>query len=235
MPAAVPSLLPGLLALAAAVLLLKLSISGAALESAVASAASAEGEEARARTDLLVSRDATDLSEGHLHSALLETLSENTTDSLLTPLLYYGLLGLPGALAYRALDTVDSMLGYPSRGRLGLVPARAEDAATALPALIALLPLSLAAAALRGPRAAANGLRAARTHRHDRAGYNGKVMAFYAGALGVTLEKPGAYAMGTGPLPAPSDVRSGVTLFRAAALFTLPLVIGAIHLKEVVT
>ncbi|MBS1264085.1 MAG: Cobalamin biosynthesis protein CbiB [Methanonatronarchaeales archaeon] len=225
-----PRLLTGWTELLAAALLLNLSVSAASLEREIGRAAASPLEERRIRASHLVSRDVSGMDEGLLNSALLESLSENATDSVFTPLLYFALLGLPGALAYRALDTVDSMLGYPSEGRGGLVPARLEDAATAVPALLVLLPLSAAALATGGPSAARRGISSCLRFGRSREGFNGWAMAFYAGALDVSLEKPGSYVMNPGRLPDAGAAGRGVRLSRATLLFTLPVVAGLLFI-----
>lgn len=231
--ALVPAALPEPWNLVAAATLLKLSFSGAALERTVAAAASADAREMRNRASRLVSRDVSEMDEGHITSALVETLSENSTDSFFTPLAYFALLGIPGALAYRALDTVDSTYGYPEEGGRGLVPARLEDAATFLPARLAVAPLYLAALVGIGPGAARDGLRTARRYGQGRDGFNGGVMAYYAGALGKRLEKPGAYVMGEGPLPGRGDAERAVALFRwfqaASILLLVPAMVLVAH------
>ena len=67
-----------------------------------------------AKKDLkaLVSRDTTNLDKSHLTSAVIESVSENFVDGIVSPLLFYLILGLPGALVYKAVNTLDSMIGY---------------------------------------------------------------------------------------------------------------------------
>jgi len=212
--------------------LLKLSFSAATLESSVKEAAKGDTEEVRRRTANLVSRDVTDMEEGHLHSSLLETLSENFTDSYLTPLLYYTLLGLPGALLYRALDTTDSMYGYPTQEARGKIPAKLEDAATYPASILSILPTHAATHLTRGRDAALKGLEASRKYADARQGYNGRIMAYYAGALDVQPEKPGDYTMNQGSLPGKTDIMNGVKLFQASAATSIPLLLAALQLRK---
>ena len=86
----------------------------------------------------LVSRDATELSEPLVAAAAIESVAENTTDSFIAPWIAFALLGLPGAFAYRAVNTLDSMIGY--RGKyeyLGKASARIDDVLNLIPARIA--------------------------------------------------------------------------------------------------
>ena len=97
----------------------------------------------------LVSRDARALTGPQVAMAAIESAAENTTDSYVGPWLAFALFGLPGAVAYRALNTLDSMIGY--RGRyehLGKASARLDDLANLAPARLSAL-LMLAAGALR--------------------------------------------------------------------------------------
>ena len=63
----------------------------------------------------LVSRDTSKMDRPHMVSAVIESISENYVDSILTPLLYYLILGVPGALAYKSVNTLDSMVGYKNQ------------------------------------------------------------------------------------------------------------------------
>lgn len=85
-------------------------------------------EEKRALTARVVNRETRELPEGLLHSALVESLAENTTDSVVSPLLYYAFLGLPGAVLYRTVNTLDALLGHtdPRWINVGAVAARVD-------------------------------------------------------------------------------------------------------------
>jgi adenosylcobinamide-phosphate synthase len=93
---------------------------------------------ARARLSLIVSRETSQLDRDAVLRALLETVSENISDAIVAPLLYLGLFGPVGALLYKAINTMDSMLGYKNeRYRyFGSFAARADDAANWVPARI---------------------------------------------------------------------------------------------------
>ena len=114
-------------------------------------------EAARRGLRALVSRAAEGLDGGQVASAAIESLAENLSDSLVAPLLYYAGFGLPGALGYRAANTLDAMIGYHGEHEeLGKAAARLDDACNLVPArLTALLLLGaawgLATAARRGP------------------------------------------------------------------------------------
>lgn len=166
----------------------------------------------------LVSRDCSELSESQIAAATIESLAENASDSIIAPLLYYLLLGLPGALAYRFINTCDAMLGYrdEQRERLGKIPARMDDLANLLPARISAMAF-VVGAALSGNdsrRAIVVWHRDSRLTASPNAGHP---MAAAAGALGVQLEKVGHYCLGRGlRLPEAADIGRAVRLLAAA-------------------
>ena len=159
---------------------------------------------ARLRLAALVSRSP-DLDPPLIVSATVESLAENLTDSVVSPLLYYVLLGLPGALAYRAINTMDAMMGYrDEREYVGKAAAHTDDVANWAPTRIAALLIVAVAGLRRRARAAWEALRT--QHRPEYGPNKTLVIATMAGALGVQLEKPGAYALGTAERPLTSGV-----------------------------
>ncbi len=133
---------------------------------------------------------------------------------MVAPFFYFVLAGLPGALAYRFLNTADAMLGYrgPTREWLGKAPARADDAANLIPARLAAALLVLAAACLGEDARGAFGIwrQDAGKTASPNAGHPMSAMAAMAGALGVELEKAGPYKLGEGlALSGPSDIGRG--------------------------
>ena len=159
---------------------------------------------ARASLAALVSRSP-DLDPPLIVSATIESLAENLTDSVVSPLLYYALFGLPGALAYRAVNTMDAMIGYrDEREYVGKAAARSDDAANWVPTRITGL-LLVAASGLRGT--AGRAWWAFRTQHLPEFGPNKTLaIATMAGSLGVQLQKPGAYALGRADRPLTADV-----------------------------
>lgn len=151
---------------------------------------------ARLEARALVSRDTGSLDEPHLVSATVESLAENLTDSLVAPTLFFLLLGVPGALAYRVVNTLDAMVGY--RGRyeyLGKAPARLDDLLNYVPARLAAL--AMVAGALLARQDARGAWRVILQDRGRTKSPNaGWTMAAAAGALGLQLEKVGHYRLG---------------------------------------
>jgi adenosylcobinamide-phosphate synthase len=158
----------------------------------------AAGDLANARRALgsLCSRDASALGEAEVAAGAVESIAENTCDSVVAPLLFYACLGLPGAVAYRAVNTLDALIGYHGRYEyLGKASARLDDLLNLVPARASAGLLLLAGAVSGGDLA-----HCARILARDRARTAspnaGWSMAAMAGLLRVRLEKRGHYALG---------------------------------------
>jgi adenosylcobinamide-phosphate synthase len=190
---------------------------------AAVDAADVEGAARHLRA--LVSRNPLALSPALACSAAVESLAENLSDSLVAPLCYFLLFGVPGALAYRAVNTLDAMVGYHGRYEyLGKAAAHLDDLANWLPArLTALLIIAAAKLAPGDWRSAAT---IAWAHQARTESPNaGWPMAAMAGALGVRLEKVGHYRLGEGREPAPADVALAVRISDRAWLLTVVLTV----------
>ncbi len=184
------------------------------------------GDLAAARRELglhLVSRDVTELDEGLIAAAAIESLAENTSDSVVAPLFWYGFGGLPAVLVYRFLNTADAQLGYrdPKREWLGKCAARLDDLTNLIPSRLTAL-LIVAAAPFAG---GSSGL-ARRVWRQDAcktASPNaGHPMSAAGGALGVVLKKEGQYQLGAGlRTPTADDIRRGQRLLSASIILGL--------------
>jgi adenosylcobinamide-phosphate synthase len=156
---------------------------------------------ARRALSSLCSRPAGALQPPALIAATIESLAENLSDSLVAPLFYYALFGLPGALAYRAVNTLDAMIGYHGRYEyLGKASARLDDLLNLIPARFTAGCLLLAGALTGWP--AASGWRTLRRDGGRTESPNaGRPMAAMAGLLGVVLEKDGHYRLGDATRP----------------------------------
>jgi len=150
----------------------------------------------------LVSRDTSQLTESQVSAAAIESVAENASDGIVAPLFFYTLGGLPLALAYRFVNTADSMLGYRDLERewLGKFPARLDDVLNFIPARVTGLFIVLSA-----PCCGASFTKAwdiMRRDSHVTASPNAGVpMSAMAGALRVELEKVGHYILGRGLWP----------------------------------
>ncbi len=202
---------------------LKSTVSLRGLSGAARSVAAAleRGDLEQARTSLgwhLVSRPTAMLDAGQVASGAIESVAENLTDALVAPIAFFVVFGLPGALAYRALNTADTMLGY-REGPLeyfGKAAARLDDLANLVPARLAALALVLAS----GTSSAAAWSAMARDHARTASPNAGWTMAAMAGALGVTLQKPATYRLGRGRTPVAADIERSIALVTRAAGLT---------------
>lgn len=154
-------------------------------------------ESARKSMSYLVSRDTSSLSKEELSSAAIETLTENITDSVISPLFYAFIFGVPGAVAYRVINTLDAMVGYkkPETIDIGWFPAKIDDILNYIPARITgiLIVISAAFLKLNWRNAYKIMNRDARKPDSPNSGYP---MAAAAGALEIKLEKIGYYKIG---------------------------------------
>lgn len=181
--------------------------------------------QAKGMLPALVGRETKDLTRSQATSAVIESLSENYVDGILSPIFYFLLfepfgLGLEAALAFKAISTMDSMLGYRTKElkELGFVPARLDDIANFIPARLSIIFLAAA-----NPKKARNTIMTAfRYHRATPSPNSGWPMSAAAGALGIRLEKPGFYVLlDEGKEPETRDVPTSVRFMAATAALTL--------------
>jgi adenosylcobinamide-phosphate synthase len=184
---------------------------------AVEAALAVSLEAGRAQLARLVSRDVSMLSACEVRESAIESLAENLNDSLVAPLFWFVLLGLPGAAVYRFANTADAMWGYRGErnGRdwtwFGKWAARADDVLSWLPARLTALLLALAA--WQWPA------RMAREARRTPSPNSGWPMAAMALLLGVRLAKPEVYALNAEGRPAEAaDTNRAARLGGRAAL-----------------
>jgi adenosylcobinamide-phosphate synthase len=182
--------------------------------------------EARARLSWLCSRDPSELDPSGLANGTIESLAENLSDSVVAPLCFLLCFGIEGAVAYRAINTLDAMLGY--RGRyewLGKACARLDDFVNYVPARLTALLLMAAGASLGARRgiSVARGLSVWRAdHARTPSPNGGHPMAITAGLLGLRLDKPGQYALGASfPAPGPADIDRALALTSRAGVLAL--------------
>jgi adenosylcobinamide-phosphate synthase len=176
---------------------------------------------ARAQLPNLCGRDPAALEGPELARATVESLAENTSDAVVAPLFWAAIAGVPGIVGYRAVNTLDAMVGHRSKryARFGTASARLDDVANLIPSRLTAA-LTVAAAPLVGGSPS----RALRTWLRDGSHHpspnSGQCESAAAGALGVRLGGRNVYGsrveerphLGDGPPPGPTDIR------RAAAL-----------------
>jgi adenosylcobinamide-phosphate synthase len=145
---------------------------------------------ARSAVSMIVGRDPALLDEAGIARAAIESLAENASDGVVAPLFWGALFGLPGIAGYKAINTLDSMIGHRSErhGAFGWAAARIDDAANLIPARLTGLLFALTGAARRDALLCM--VRDGRHHRSPNAGWPEGAMA---GALGVRLCGPRSY------------------------------------------
>jgi adenosylcobinamide-phosphate synthase len=181
-------------------------------------------ETARKAVSMIVGRDPNDLDETDVARAAIESLAENASDGVVAPLFWGALFGLPGIIGYKAINTLDSMLGHRSERHeaFGWAAARIDDVANFIPARLTGLLFALAGP---GPRDAL--LCMARDARHHRSPNAGWPEAAMAGALDVRLCGPRSYhgevadepwLNGGARDPAPADIGRALEVYVRAML-----------------
>jgi adenosylcobinamide-phosphate synthase len=178
----------------------------------------------------LVSRDTRGLSESEIAAATLESLSENITDSITAPLFYFLLFGLPGAFAYRVINTCDAMLGYHDRERewLGKFPARLDDLLNLIPARFSALIILLAGLPITGRHRGLPVL--VSDHGGTESPNAGWTMAALAGVLGVSLKKQLHYDLNrNGKEPDAETLHKGIQICRLTGIMILLFFQGSLY------
>jgi adenosylcobinamide-phosphate synthase len=219
-----------------------LAVAGRELREVAASIGDAlEGddlERARALLPSLVGRDVTQLDGPAMARAVVESVAENTVDAVVAPAWWAAVAGAPGALGYRAVNTMDSMVGYRNDRylRYGWASARLDDVAAFVPARMT----AVLVAAVR-PRAAAAVWRAVRAQAPSHPSPNaGVAEAAFAAALHLRLGGMNRYGdttedrpiLGDGHNAAPSDIRRAVDLSQDVS-DSLSILLGAFGLAIV--
>ena len=196
----------------------------------------AEGRQAVAQ---IVGRDTTALDEAGVARAAIESAAENYSDGVVAPAFWYLALGLPGMLAYKAINTADSMIGHrtPRHRAFGWAAARLDDLANLIPARLTMALIVPASLVVRrrngGPWPALRAAwRDAGNHRSPNAGWPEAAMA---GALGLALAGPRRYGeswvddpyqnTGGDPNAGPEDIRASVRLLALAGTIGAALLV----------
>jgi adenosylcobinamide-phosphate synthase len=207
-------------------LLLKPLLAWAMLQSEVRAVEAALGQSldaGRERLRWLVSRDVTQLNETQVRESAIETLAENLNDSVVAPIFWFVLLGLPGAALYRFANTADAMWGYPGiyKGQnwawAGKWAARADDVLSWLPARITAALLLLAA----GARGLTLAQRLPQEARKTPSPNSGWPMAAMALNLDVALRKPAVYVLNAQGRAAEAADTAGALIYASKALQAL--------------
>jgi adenosylcobinamide-phosphate synthase len=168
----------------------------------------------RARLRMIVSRDTAELDADQVRESALESLAENLSDSVVAPLFWFALFGLPGAAVYRFANTADAMWGYRGRWEwAGKFAARADDILNLIPARV-----TAAGILLVGPGRIASLRRLPREAAHTASPNSGWPMSALALSLNVRLRKPQVYVLNAGgSAPSTADVATALRRTEIAA------------------
>jgi adenosylcobinamide-phosphate synthase len=192
---------------------------------------------ARSAVSRIVGRDPDSLDEAGIARASIESLAESTSDGIVAPVFWGALFGLPGLIGYKAVNTLDSMIGHRDARHeaFGWAAARIDDVANFLPARLTALLFVMFAGNERRSEAMTCMRREARHHRSINAGWPEAAMA---GALGIRLCGPRTYESeladepwlnGGARDPAAADITGGLELY-VGAMAALTAILAAIAL-----
>ena len=182
--------------------------------------------QARKNLSMIVKRNTKNLDKNHILSGTLESLSENIVDGITGPMFYFALFGLPGAFAYRIVNTVDSMVGYKTYmfKNLGWFGANCDNILNYIPSRLTGLTMVLGAMLLGHDWKNCYAIfkRDGKKTDSPNAGYP---MAALAGALGTTFEKIEHYSLGSGNQEITSKkVTDAIALMKVTSLLFFGIV-----------
>ena len=181
---------------------------------------------ARTNLSMIVKRNTKNLDKNHILSGTLESLSENIVDGITGPMFYFAIFGLPGAFAYRIVNTVDSMVGYKTQmfKNLGWFGANCDNILNYIPSRLTGLTIVLGSMLLGHDWKNCYEIfkRDGKKTDSPNAGYP---MAAFAGALGTKFEKLEHYSLGTGDNEITSKkVKDAITLMKVTSLLFFGIV-----------
>jgi adenosylcobinamide-phosphate synthase len=183
-------------------------------------------DSARNHLSMIVKRNTKHLDKNHISSAVLESVSENTVDGITGPLFYYAIFGLPGAFVYRAINTIDSMIGYKTSlfRNIGWFGANCDTILNYIPSRLTGLVMILSALIL-GYNWKESFYIMKRDGRKLESPNAGFPIAALAGALGTKLEKINYYAVGDGNIEfTKSHIISAIRLMKVSSILFCGLV-----------
>ncbi|MHB8101588.1 MAG: cobalamin biosynthesis protein [Methanosarcina sp.] len=203
-------------------------------------------EKVRELLPIYVSRNTSKLTKTQMSSAVIESVSENYVDGILSPIFYYALFGefgLVAAYVFKAISTLDSMVGYKTEPykELGYFSAKSDDVLNWIPARISVIFILVAAlivALLPKKQGKINPFNSIRSAMEDGmktpSPNSGYPMAATAGALGVKLEKPNTYVLGASYPPTEiKDIKRVSQLIAIASGFSLAAFTAVIQIAGV--
>jgi adenosylcobinamide-phosphate synthase len=193
---------------------------------------------AAAKVQMIVSRNTKGMDAEHIASSCTETISENYVDSVVSPVTYFGLLGMLGGIMFRCANLMDAMWGYRNEkyGDLGFFPAKFDDVLGYVSSRISPVFIALGAFLMRMDWKAAIPA-ALEEHTKTPSPNSGWPMTAFAAALRISMEKKDVYVMGKGNLPTVKDIGRCYRLLELSSILyilivTLPLyVFIGIHVQ----
>jgi len=183
-------------------------------------------DSARNHLSMIVKRNTKHLDKNHISSAVLESVSENTVDGITGPLFYYAIFGLPGAFVYRAINTIDSMVGYKTSlfRNIGWFGANCDTILNYIPSRLTGLVMILSALIL-GYNWKESFYIMKRDGKKLESPNAGFPIAALAGALGTKLEKINYYVVGDGNIEfTKSHIISAIRLMKVSSILFCGLV-----------
>jgi adenosylcobinamide-phosphate synthase len=181
----------------------------------------------------IVRRDPNSLSERQIISAAVESIAESTTDGITAPFFFFALFGVPGAFAYRVVNTLDSMVGYKNAEykNIGWFSAKLDTIANYIPSRLTAYLMVAAAFLLREDWRESE--RILQRDKHKTASPNaGFTISAMAGALNIQLEKQGYYTLGDDHGIAPDHIPRALRVMTATAvLFGLVVVVPVLAVR----
>ena len=195
-------------------------------------------EAAAAKVQMIVSRNTKGMDAEHIASSCTETISENYVDSVVSPVTYFGLLGMLGGIMFRCANLMDAMWGYRNEkyGDLGFFPAKFDDVLGYVTSRISPIFIALGAFFMRMDWKAAVPA-ALEEHNKTPSPNSGWPMTAFAAVLEISMEKKDVYVMGKGNLPTVDDIGRCYRLLELSSILyilivTLPLyVFIGIHIQ----
>ena len=185
----------------------------------------------------IVRRDPNTLNERQIISAAVESIAESTTDGITAPFFFYALLGVPGAFAYRVVNTLDSMVGYKNveNRNIGWFSAKLDTYANYIPSRLTAYLMVAASFLLREDWR--ESWRILQRDKHKTASPNaGYTISAMAGALNIQLEKQGYYTLGDDHGISPEHIPKALRVMTlTAALFGLIVVFPVLALRVYIT
>ena len=189
--------------------------------------------EARKWLPFIVRRDPNTLNERQIISAAVESIAESTTDGITAPFFFFAIFGVPGAFAYRVINTLDSMVGYKNaeNQNIGWFSANLDTITNYIPARLTAYLMVAAAALLRE-----NWRESWRIMQRDKGKTTsvnaGWTISAMAGALDTQLEKQGCYVLGDDNGITPEHINRALTVMMlTAVLFGLMIVVPVLALR----